>query len=101
MEPRRWCRISELADDGNRQELGGLEGEGPPDLAVVDELARLALAAVRRGHRLRLSHVAAELAQLLELAGLRIEVEGEAERGEETLGGHQGEEVAQLGDPSP
>lgn len=41
-----------------------------PDLATVDALARLQLAAGRTGARLRLRAVPAALRELLELAGL-------------------------------
>ena len=40
------------------------------DLATVDSLARLALAATRTGGRLRLSNAPLRLVELLELAGL-------------------------------
>ena len=42
----------------------------PADLVVVDQLARLQLAARRLGCTIRLRSVCAELAQLLELVGL-------------------------------
>jgi hypothetical protein len=41
-----------------------------PDLGTVDELARLQLAAVRRGARIRLLNATAELRGLLVLTGL-------------------------------
>ena len=41
-----------------------------PDLATVDALARLQLAALRRGVRLRLSHASAELVDLVAFLGL-------------------------------
>ena len=76
--------------------------EVPPraDLAVVDSLARLHLAARRRGWSIRLQNPGQPLCQLLGLAGLRdlfVEVDGEAE-GREELGV---EEVVQPDDPSP
>ena len=77
-------------------------GEVPPraDLAVVGGLARLQLAARRRGWSIRLHNPGQPLLQLLELTGLRglfVEVDGEAE-GREELGV---EEVVQPDDPSP
>ena len=77
-------------------------GAAPPraDLVVVDSLARLQLAARRRGWSIRLENPGQPLRQLLELAGLRdlfVEVDGEAE-GREELGV---EEVVQPDDPSP
>ena len=53
-------------------ELGSwpLRGSGPPDLAVVDELARLQLAARRQGCSIRLRQACPDLVALLALAGL-------------------------------
>lgn len=42
-----------------------------PDLEMVDALARLELAARRRGARLMLVHAPADLRRLLDLSGLR------------------------------
>ncbi len=72
----------------------------PPqaDLAVVDSLARLQLAARRRGWRIRLQNPDQPLRQLLELVGLGallLEVDREA-KGREQLGV---EEVVQPDDP--
>ena len=56
------------------------------DLATVDSLARLQLAARRLGYRVRLRHVPADLGRLLDLVGLvglLVEVGGQAEGGEE------------------
>ncbi|MFB7865342.1 STAS domain-containing protein [Streptomyces sp. NPDC056069] len=50
-----------------RCEIGGL---GRADLAVVDALARVRLAARRRGHRLEFRGAAPELRGVLELVGL-------------------------------
>ncbi len=44
---------------------------GPPDLAVVDELARLQLAARRHGCQVRLRHASEELLALVAFLGLR------------------------------
>ena len=41
-----------------------------PDLATVDALARLALAARRAGRAVRVRHASAAVSNLLELAGL-------------------------------
>jgi hypothetical protein len=65
-----------------------------PDLALVDYLARLQLAARRRGYSIRVRHAPAALAELLRLAGLAtvvpviggglvVEAGGQAEGGEE------------------
>ena len=56
-----------------------------PDLAVVDELARLQLAARRLGCAIQLHRPCADLVALLDLVGLRgvLQVVGEAEGGEQ------------------
>ncbi len=48
-----------------------LAGSGHVDLAVVDELARLLLAARRMGYSIRLREAGAGLLELLDLVGLR------------------------------
>ena len=84
-----------------------LECSGRPDLAVVEWLARLQLAARRLGYSIAVRHAGRELVELLELCGvadvlaaparLGVEVEGEAESGEQ-LGIH---EVVVPDDPVP
>ena len=72
----------------------------PADLAVVDALSRLQLAARRSGWSVRLENPGRHLRQLLELvglAGLLVEVDRQAEGGEQ-LGV---EEVVQPDDPAP
>jgi hypothetical protein len=75
------CDVSQLTD---------------PDLGTVDELARLQLAAVRRGSRVRLLNATANLRGLLVLVGLDdvlgcepdlgIEARRQAEHREESSG---------------
>ncbi len=71
------------------------------DLAAVDRLARLQLAAQRRGRTLRLLGVSDELRALLALTGLAgaLDVEpcGQPEEREDPL---DVEEERQLGDPA-
>ena len=50
------------------------------DLAVVDTLARLALAERRCGRRLRLGKVSEELRELIAFCGLEKVLPGELER---------------------
>ncbi|MFI1365882.1 STAS domain-containing protein [Streptomyces griseochromogenes] len=64
-------------------DVGGL---GPPGLGTVDLLARLQLAARRADGRIRLRDPDPALHALLDLVGLRFEVEGQAEEGEPALG---------------
>jgi hypothetical protein len=74
-DPRSWCRIRILGPGGLELGTSVLEGPGDPDLAAVDRIARLALLARRDGGTLVLAEVCPELAELLELAGLGVEVE--------------------------
>ena len=77
-----------------------------PDLEIVDALARLELAARRRGARLLLVHAPADLCRLLDLSGLRdavlverplsLEFEGQTEEREQVRGV---EEEARPDDP--
>ncbi|MCF1596351.1 STAS domain-containing protein [Streptomyces muensis] len=75
-------------------DVGGL---GPPGLGVVDLLARLQLTARRAGGRIRLRDPDPALHALLDLVGLRFEVEGEVEQREPALGV---EEAVEPGDPA-
>lgn len=84
-----WCRVSVV-----------LRGPDQPDMDAVDVVARLALVARRAGAEFRLEAVAPELADLLALAGLGVDVGGQAEGGEEASGGHEVEEEGHLGDPA-
>ncbi|WP_320780390.1 STAS domain-containing protein [Streptomyces sp. CRN 30] len=72
-------------------------GVGPPTLATIDVLARMQLAAIRAGGRVRLRGPGPELRALIGLVGLRFEVEGEAEQREPPLGV---EEAVEPGDPA-
>ena len=66
-----------------RRHMGVTRPERGPDLVLVDALARLQLAARRHGWTLRIPEPSADLVELLELLGLRVELLGEAEGGEE------------------
>ena len=82
----------------------------PPDVGAIDEylassnfkLARLQLAARRKGAEIRLCEVPSELHELLALCGLGdvlcVEVAGQSEQREERVGV---EEERQLGDLPP
>jgi hypothetical protein len=71
----RWGQLVVVGADGSRQVVP-LAGEGPPDLAVVEGLARLQLLTRRAGGRMWLEDVSPALAELLDLAGLRAAVTG-------------------------
>ncbi|MGW3975388.1 STAS domain-containing protein [Streptomyces mirabilis] len=75
-----------LAAAGARVVVCDVAGLGPPGLATVDALARMQLTARRAGGRVRLRAPAPSLLLLLDLVGLRFEVEGEAEEREPALG---------------
>ncbi|MEV7992871.1 STAS domain-containing protein [Streptomyces sp. NPDC086077] len=70
---------------------------GPPGLGTVDLLARLALTAKRAGSGIRLRDPDPALHALLDLVGLRFEVEGQPEQREPPLGV---QEAVEPGDPS-
>jgi hypothetical protein len=62
-----------------------VDGPGAPDMAVADLVAGLAAWARRSGAVLAPDHVAQELVELLELAGLCRQVLGQSEEREEAL----------------
>lgn len=65
-----WCRVSVVGSDGEPSLSWRLGGPGRPDMTVVDDLARLQLAALRGGRRVVLSEMDPTLRELLHLAGL-------------------------------
>lgn len=75
-------------------DVGGL---GPPGLAAVNLLARLQLTARRTGGRIRLRDPSPALCALLDLVGLRFEMEGQPEQREPPLGV---QEAVEPGDPA-
>jgi hypothetical protein len=93
-----WCRITILGPDGTELARRVLTGSGAPDLGAVDDVARLALAARRHGCGIILAEVSPAMGELLELAGLGVEVERQAELGKEPLGIQEGQEEIHPGD---
>jgi hypothetical protein len=88
------ARIVLRAADGAEVASWPLDGTQRPDLAMVDALARMQLAARRLGCSIRVRDAATELLGLLELLGLarvvldddarlRVEVCGQPEGGEQ------------------
>ena len=73
----QWASVV-MADADGTHHVVPLAGDGPPDLAVVEALARCQLMARRAGSRMWLEDLSPELAELLDLAGLREEVTGQA-----------------------
>ena len=93
-----WCRLRVVVPDGTTWDLGMVGGRRAPDIGTVDRLAHLALLAARAGCKLALSDVSPHLGELLDLAGLGIEMQWEPEGGEEALRIEEGEEEAHVGD---
>jgi hypothetical protein len=93
-----WCRVQIVGADHTMLAYHQLGGPGLPDLGAVDDVAHLALQARRLGGRIVLSDVSPALRSLLDLAGLGVEVEGEAEGREEPLGVEEGQEELHPGD---
>jgi hypothetical protein len=90
-----WCRVVFVSPSGTETATYPFGGPGLPDLAAVDALARAQLCASRLGGSIRLRDVCEALEELLDLAGLRREMRGEPESGEE-VGVQKGVEA---GDP--
>lgn len=94
----RWCRISVVEADGVVLATWVLGGPTPAHLGAVDVIARLALLARRAGATIELAGVSPELRELLRLAALPVEVEGQAEGREEPLRVQESQEEAHPGD---
>jgi hypothetical protein len=86
-----------IAADGSVLGTHVLAGKGLPDLAAVDDVARLQLSATRLGGGIVLVAAVAALRELLDLAGLSVEMRGEAEEGEDRRGV---QEHVEPGDPA-
>jgi hypothetical protein len=96
-----WCRVRVVRPDGSELAACELHGPGDADLKVVDDVARITLMAGRLGGRIVLSEVSATLRDLLELAGLGVEMERQTELGEETLWVQERQEERHPGDLAP
>jgi hypothetical protein len=93
--------VTVVGPDGDKVASGVLRSSGAPDLGAVDGIARLALAAGRLGGAMFLAQVSPALDALLELTGLRVQMEGESESREEPLGVQRGQEERHSGDLPP
>jgi hypothetical protein len=91
-----WGRVVVVGPGGAELARWPIGGREPPDLAVVDSLCRLQLAAHRAGCEVVLDDLCCELAEILDLVGLCREVGGQAELGEQLLGV---QEAVEPGDP--
>jgi hypothetical protein len=74
-ELQLWCQMALIGPGGAVLATRRLCGVGAPGIEAVDDVARLALAAARLGGRVVMGEVSPEMAELLELAGLGVEVE--------------------------
>jgi hypothetical protein len=91
-----WCRVTVTSAVGEHQLRWVLAGRDDPDLSVVEGLACQQVAARRRGEHVLVDRICPALDALLELSGLRSEVVGQPEKGEQ-LGA---EEAVEPGDPT-
>lgn len=91
-----WCRITVFRAGGDQVGSWELSGYGPPDLAVLDGVARLILVASRAGGSVVVHDLSARMAELVELVGLGREMGGQPEGRED---GRGVEERVELGDP--
>ncbi len=74
-ELQLWCRVAFVDPEGTVVERIALWGTVAPDLGALEEVAHLQCRATRSGLRAVLSEVAPAMDELLELAGLALEVE--------------------------
>jgi hypothetical protein len=93
-----WGRVTVTGPDGAELVSCVLAGPGDPGLAAVDIVAGLALLARRHRGRMILTDASSALRELLELAGLPVEVQRQAERREEPLGVQEREKEVHRGD---
>lgn len=92
-------RVLFVDRDGTAAMVGEVDASRP-DLALVDALARLQLAAMRRGRRMRLCEPTTELGGLLALVGLSGALGVEPGRQPEVREVLGADEVMQPGDPA-
>jgi hypothetical protein len=95
---RPWCRVTLLGVDGTAVAWWVLDGPGAPDLGAVDEVARLKLMVGRVGGSVALTDLSPAFRELLDLAGIRVEVEGKPELGEESFDIQMHQEQVHPGD---
>jgi len=72
---QRWCRVTVVSPDGAVLARRVLEGSGDPDLDAVDTVARLALLSAHVSGTIGIAEVSPGMRDLLELAGLDVEME--------------------------
>jgi|HubBroStandDraft_1064217.scaffolds.fasta_scaffold35951_5 hypothetical protein len=93
-----WAVVTIVGACGAELARTTLAGDRVPDMAAVDDLARLALLARRLRGRAVVSVALPLLLELIELAGLPVKVERQPELREEALGVEEREEERHVGD---
>ncbi|HLI25112.1 MAG TPA: hypothetical protein VKU91_09160 [Acidimicrobiales bacterium] len=93
----RWCRVEVLGPDGAPVASWPVDGARPPDMSAIDMLGRVVLGARAQGYRVVLTDICPELLELLDLIGLRRQMGGQSENGEDPLGV---EEAVEPDDPA-
>jgi hypothetical protein len=92
-----WCRVAVVDAHGTVLVGCAYEGVGTPSLQAVDGVARLALLAKRLGGGLVVSEASPAMCELLDLAGLPVEVGGQPELRKDRFGvqeeGHPSDEA--------
>ena len=98
-DDRPWYRLLVTPEDGTVRSWEGPRSATGPDMGAIDVLARVVLEMRRRGWQVCMVDVAPEMCELVELAGLPVEVRRQAEEREEALGVEGVEEEAHGRDP--
>jgi hypothetical protein len=93
-----WCHMTAVDGKGSPAATLVMQGTGAPGLSALDTLARWILEADRAQRQIAIVHLAPEMVDLLELAGLRVEVERKAEGGKESFRVKRVQEEGQFGD---
>jgi len=108
VESKLWCRVRILGPGGDEIACRVLAGSGDPDIGTVDDVARLGLLASRLGGGMVIAELSAELRALLDMTGLRaelersgVEVERQTELGEEPVRVQKVQEERRRADLSP
>jgi len=98
--PGHWCSATVTGHDGATVARYVFEGPGLPDLAALDQVARVFLFSARLGGTVALVDVSPAMEDLLALVGLSVEMRGETELGEESIWFHHGQEEGHGDDPT-
>ena len=108
VKAKLWCRVTIVGPEGEEIAYCSLEGSGDPNIGAVDDVARLVFLASRLGGETVITDLSAELRALLELTGLRseldglrVEVEGQTELREKALGIQEIQEERRRADLAP